>query len=109
MNGADAAKYLRRARHAVPLRRQRRRDKIKSGTIVLPIAPLYFLPGFSIQSLEWVPRIYLPELSPRDGTEFYIRQPIPLRSSIEAGTDEVKEKNLGAIVVLKMFAASDPR
>ncbi len=34
------------------------RPQNKSGAIVLSIAPLYFLPGFSIQSLEWVPRIY---------------------------------------------------
>jgi hypothetical protein len=34
-----------------------------------PIAPL-FSPDFSTQSPEWVPRIYLPELSPRDGSEF---------------------------------------
>ncbi len=32
--------------------------------------PASFSPDFSIQSLEWVPRIYLPELSLRDGTEF---------------------------------------
>lgn len=61
---------------------------------------------FSIQSLEWVSRItYRNFLHGKTANFKFARR--SLRPSIEAGTDEVKEKNFRAITVSKMCATSD--